>query len=498
LWAGVGSALAIAATALWAGAAGSASAATAPVKLSAAPLGINIAPWDALYTGTSGGVIQMLLKKARIDQIRYGGGVSADYYNWQTNTDIGKCLPKSDAGEFTAKCATHDALPFSLFSKNTRAIGAQSFVTVNYGSGTAAEAAAWVKQAKSTAGQAVGLWEVGNESYGCWEVNNDLALPPARYAGYLPGVDSTCPMWKIGVSAGMKIMADTYAVNAGKIMAAMKAASPSAQLGVPWAFNGDVQGAAVAGDTTWNDIVLGTDKKYISFVDAHWYPFNFSGNTGGANPSDQQVMQSVFQIPWDYSMIKSTLARYVPNAKVVVGETGVTYLPTTVPCTPVGALFTAGDVLSWLAAGAQSVDWWDLNSYGNTGTTCVNPDEGMFTSSAKPAPQTPYMGYLLASALAQPGASLSELTTTDPNNVLGFQSVLPGGKVAVALINTNASSASAVTVSSALTGNLSAVTYSAGNQNASNTRTVGGTTTASAVASGIVLPAESMVVLETS
>jgi hypothetical protein len=40
-------------------------------------------------------------------------------------------------------------------------------------------------------------------------------------------------------------------------------------------------------------------------------------------------------------------------------------------------------------------------------------------------------------------------------------------------------------------------TYSAGNQNASNTRIVGRTTTASAIAGGIALPAESITVLET-
>ena len=51
---------------------------------------------------------------------------------------------------------------------------------------------------------------------------------------------------------------------------------------------------------------------------------------------------------------------------MVVGETGVSNNETTTVCTPAGALFAAGDVLSWLAAGAKSVDWWDMNNYGNT------------------------------------------------------------------------------------------------------------------------------------
>ena len=45
----------------------------------------------------------------------------------------------------------------------------------------------------------------------------------------------------------------------------------------------------------WNNTVLGTDGKYVSFVDAHYYPFFFGGSTGGSNPTDQQVLQALFQ-----------------------------------------------------------------------------------------------------------------------------------------------------------------------------------------------------------
>ena len=68
-------------------------------------------------------------------------------------------------------------------------------MTVNYGSGTPALAAAWVAAAAQTAGEHVSLWEVGNETYGCWEVDNELAGAPAHYQGYRPaaGQDQTCP-----------------------------------------------------------------------------------------------------------------------------------------------------------------------------------------------------------------------------------------------------------------------------------------------------------------
>ena len=76
----------------------SASTDSAPSPLSAAPLGLNTAPWDYIYAAdaSAGGgvdVIQPLLQAAGIGMLRYGGGSYADYYDWQTNTNIQNCLP---------------------------------------------------------------------------------------------------------------------------------------------------------------------------------------------------------------------------------------------------------------------------------------------------------------------------------------------------------------------------------------------------------------------
>ena len=504
LCAGVGATLALLAGAAWAGGAGAATAATAAtgaardiaaVQLSDAPLGVDVAPWDSVYSNAATlGPTQTLLKAAGVNQLHYGGGVSADEYDWQNNTDIANC-PTAATSEFEASCAYNPALPFAKFSTDARGLGAQSFVTVNYGSGTPALAAAWVTQSL-TSGQQVADWEIGNESYGCWENNDELADPPEDYAGYEANIGSTCPMNQpAGTDAGMDIMANSYAANAAQFMAAMQTADPTIAMGVPWAFDGSVGGAGVQDNTEWNNTVLGDDAQYISFVDAHYYPFAFGGDTGGRNPTAQAVIQSVEQIPSDYATIRSALtANGLPNASVIVGETGVSYLATNVPCTPTGALFAAGDALEWLAAGAQSIDWWPLDTDANLGDACAAPDEAMFTNAGHP--NTPYVGYLLASALAQPGADLSALTSSNPD-VLAFQSVLPDGQVAVALINTDTSSSQKVTVGTSLTGNLSSDSYIPPNQTSEYLTTVTGSTTARSVAGGITLPAESIVVLKT-
>lgn len=495
-------------------AATAAGTAASPLPLSAAPLGLNTAPWDYIYaanTSAGGGVdaIQPLLKAASITMLRYGGGSYADYYDWQTNTNIQNCLPDDATASFTSSCASSDSLDFSQFSQQARAIGAKSFVTVNYGSGTPALAAQWVTQARNTPGQGVALWEVGNENYGCWEVNNELAGPPANYQGYTPNTyttvngvyeNPTCPQVTEGDAAGTQTLATSYAVNALRFLRAMKAADPTARIGVPWAFGSEVAGASVPDNAEWNNTVLGTDGRYASFVDAHYYPFYFSGNTGGSNPTDQQVLQALFQVPSLYGQIRSELNAYDPKASVVVGETGVSNNETTTVCTPAGALFAAGDVLSWLAAGARSVDWWDMNNYGNTTSSCTSPDYGFFTSSSPPAAETPYYGYLLASVLAQPHAVLRTLATSDPSGVLAFESVLPDGKHAVAFLNTSMSSADTVTFRphAALFGTLRTWSYSAANQDSTNSVIVTGTTSATSVARGITLPAESMTILQTS
>ena len=485
-------------------------------RLSSLDLGLNTAPWDYIYaasTSAGGGldVLQPLLQSANINLLRYGGGSYADYYDWQLNSNIQNCLPDDATASFvvtSASCATSDSLGFDQFSEQAKAIGAQSFVTVNYGSGTPAEAVAWVRHAQDTPGDSVALWEVGNETYGCWEVDNWLAQPPESYQGYTPNTytsvngvyeNPTCPQVTEGNAAGTQTLATSYAVNALRFLRAMKGADPQAQIGVPWAFGSEVPGASVPDNTEWNNTVLGTDGRYASFVDAHYYPFYFSGSTGGSNPTDQQVLQSLQSVPSLYREIRSELDAHDPRARVVVGETGVSNNTTTTVCTPVGALFAAGDVLSWLAAGAETVDWWDMNNYGNTGATCTNPDYGMFTSDSPPAPETPYYGYLLASVLAQPHALLSAMATSDPADVLAFQARLPDGREAVAVLNTSTSSAETVRFrpDAPLYGQLQTWTYSAGNQNADDSAIKQGTIAASSVADGISVPAESLVILRT-
>jgi alpha-N-arabinofuranosidase len=76
---------------------------------------------------------------------------------------------------------TDEALAFA------RATGSRLLITVNAGTGTADEAAAWVRyvndrQGASDQANRVEYWEVGNELYGKGGAADQVTLPPDRYA----------------------------------------------------------------------------------------------------------------------------------------------------------------------------------------------------------------------------------------------------------------------------------------------------------------------------
>jgi hypothetical protein len=87
---------------------------SAATGLSAAPLGVNVAPWDGPYTGSSAAAVQPMLSAAGIGQLRYGGGSYADMYDWQTNINVGAC---QQSGASASGCTAQNPLGFAEFSR---------------------------------------------------------------------------------------------------------------------------------------------------------------------------------------------------------------------------------------------------------------------------------------------------------------------------------------------------------------------------------------------
>ena len=141
--------------------------------------GINTAYWDS--TGLAEPATTNALKEMGCLALRWPGGSSSDFYHW--------------AG---------DAIGNSRFMNMATNLGEQVFITVNYGSGSSNEAAAWVRMANLTNHCGFKHWEIGNECYGTWETDtNQPAHDPYTYAvraaGYLQMMKAADPTIEIGV-----------------------------------------------------------------------------------------------------------------------------------------------------------------------------------------------------------------------------------------------------------------------------------------------------------
>jgi hypothetical protein len=400
------------------------------------PLGVNTAAWDTNFTDPA---ISSDLSAASTGLIRYPGGSFADEYLWQPNTENGTVQP----------------VDFAQYSSQVDAItGGQKFVTVNYGSDTPQDAAAWVTQS-ATSGQGVALWEIGNEEYGSWETDNH-ANPHT---------------------------ATSYATNALPYMQAMKAANPNAQICYDYGMDGNLApGSGVTDFQTWNDTILQADAADINCADVHWYPIN-----GVPTESVQSIMELIDNIPPAAAEVHTALSTYDPSAYFVVGETNMSQTANAWNEEPVGALFAAANSLEWLSFGAQSVDWWDVHNYGTP-----TADFGMFSSATggEPAvdtPYAPYYGYELASKLAVKGAKVGTLAVSTPN-IYSYYSDLPGGSYAVMLVNADPSNAYTIPTSSlGITSSAETeYTYDAANPTVVSSSFSG---------SSVSVPAESVVVL---
>ena len=400
------------------------------------PLGVNTASWDSNFPDAT---IASSLSSASTGLIRYPGGSYADGYLWQPNTFNG----------------TVDPVNFAQYSKQVDAVtNGQKFVTVNYGSDTPQDAAAWVTQSQ-TSGEGVSLWEIGNEEYGSWETDNH-ANPHT---------------------------ATSYASNGLAYMQAMKTVNPNTQICYDYGMDGNLApGSGVTNFQQWNSTILSADAADINCADVHWYPIN-----GLPTESVQSIMSLVDNIPAAAAEVHSALSTYDPSAYFVVGETNMSQTANAWNEEPVGALFAAANAMEWLSFGAQSVDWWDVHNYGSP-----TADFGMFSSgsSGEPAadtPYPPYYGYALAAKLAVKGATVGTLLVPAPD-VYAYYSQRSGGGYSVMLVN--AATSNGYTISTSSLGITSSAeteyTYSAANPAIAASTLSGGS---------VSVPAQSIVVL---
>ncbi|MGW5718420.1 cellulose binding domain-containing protein [Amycolatopsis sp. NPDC003865] len=369
-------------------------------------VGVNHAVWDS-QLGTD--VVADLYGAAGVRTMRYPGGSYGDIYHWKDNSAPGGYVaPNTD---------------FDTFMGGVRRAGAQPIVIANYGTGTPAEAADWVRYANVTKGYGVKYWEIGNELYGNghyganWEADDHEDKSPAAYA------------------AGVVAYAD-----------AMKAVDPSVKIGVVLTTPANwPDGIVAAGDTgTWNQTVLSIAGPHVDFAVLHWYP-------GGSTA--EEALSRTEQVDDLLYLVREQITRYASR------PLGIALTETNSPVglnTQPGALFAAEAYASMLENGVFTVDWWDTHNgptkvstvagypdYGDSGllssATCV--DGGC--EPALNTPFAPYYGLKMLSAFARPGDQFVRAAADDPL-VDVHAARRPNGDVAVLLVNKDPAAARTV------------------------------------------------------
>ncbi|WP_245594614.1 cellulose binding domain-containing protein [Actinospica robiniae] len=370
--------------------------------------GLNQAVWDSSMNSTQ---TQDLLQQSGVGMLRYPGGSYGDIYNWQDNTAPGGYVaPGTD---------------FDSFMGTAKKIGAQPILIANYGTGTPAEAAAWVQYANVTKGYGDKYWEIGNEIYGDgyygsgWEADNRTDKSPTQYAN------------------------DVLAYAS-----AMKAVDPTIKIGAVLTLPGNwPDGVLATGDTSdWNHTVLSIAASAIDFVIVHWYPSGTGASTALSEPS---------QLPGELQQLRDEINKYSGGRNIGVA---MTELNSGVDeDTQPDALFAADSYFTALEQGVFNVDWWD--THNGPGTISTAPDGatdyddwGVLSSGTcvgtvcEPAFNTPfptYYGIQMLSDVGKPG-DLMVNAGTDNSLVAAHAVRQKNGDLAVMMVNKDPSNSYSV------------------------------------------------------
>src|ERR1051325_1979032 len=397
--------------------------------------GLNAVIWDDNFDSAN---TVSLLNELDNRLLRFPGGSLSDEYHWTTG--------KSGTNTFTW------ATSFSNFlhvATNTRA---HVFITVNCGSGTPAEAAAWVRHANVTNNLGFKYWEVGNENYGTWETHTNARPNDA---------------W-------------TYANRFTNYYAQMKAADPTIKVGAV-IINGEdsyanftdhpaTNSRTLAVHNGWTPVLLSRLKTLGVTPDFAIY-HRYEQGPGAEN--DAALLQSAGDWTNDAAGLRLQLSDYLgaaaTNVELVVTENNSVYTtPGKQTTSLVNGLYLADSVGQVLQTEFNALVWWDLRNsqdLGNNNSAALYGwrnygDYGILDGSGQIAPTNRYPTSYVAKLLkyfARGGDRVVRATTDSVylsayavRRTNGFLTLLVINKTPTNALNANISLAGFGSVSNAL------------------------------------------------
>jgi hypothetical protein len=351
---------------------------------------VNTAIWDGNFdTPTTISLLQELGTRA----LRCPGGSLSDEYHWSTGTNL------TNTWQWVTS--------FANFVHVATNVGAQAIITVNYGTGSTSEAAAWVAYANGTTTNTLSLgvdqfgtnwrtvgywaslraaaplgrddgknflrlsrtaplgfryWEIGNECHGTWETDSN-AVPHDPY---------------------------TYATRARDYCNLMKAVDDRIKVGVvvtpgEGSYSNNANHFAInprTGTTNygWTPVMLVTLKSLGTMPDFaihHRYPeYTDSNNPEGAD-SDACLLQCSTQWALDAADLRQQLTDYCgpggANVELVCTENNSDAGAQGKQSTSlVNGLYYADSLGHLMQTEFNALVWWDLRN-GTDTSGCFDP-----------------------------------------------------------------------------------------------------------------------------
>ena len=313
-------------------------------EISGGLFGINAALWDGDMLDNKNFKVQTREFAKRINHgiIRYPGGLRADDDHWKEILDNHDWMVDTDE--------------FLEWLKKT---GSNAMFTVNFGSGTEQEAAAWVKHTNIDKKAGILYWEIGNEVYGNWHPYYE----------------------KYGKDGGT-----IYGKRARKFIEAMKKVDPTIKVAVLGVLEGD-----------WNEKVLAETGDIADGLIVHHYPQHFGEENDFAMLSAPQTLTAIYERL--HKVVDKWTKKYNKDKKIELWLTewnSVDFNPGPQTLSVENGLFVA-DYLGMLATeNVDNAQYWDIHN----DITPEGGDYGYLTRSGEECmncPRPSYWAFQMAS-----------------------------------------------------------------------------------------------------
>lgn len=366
--------------------------ASAPLRsVDARHFGVNLAIWDVNYEPASYAATAALLQEMGCRFVRLPGGSLSDEYHWSSNTTWTNTWQWSTS--------------FPEFMRAITNAGAQVMVTVNHGSGSPQEAAAWVAYANGDAtlygtinDLTIGVDAAGRDwrSVGYWARLRTLtaAANPDNQFDFL-AMNRSAPLgikhWEIGNECygtwerdtnALPSHAYTYAVRATNFIVRMKAVDPTIKIGVVAVpgesayANGYTDHPAFNPRTGqnnygWTPVLLATLKSFgvtPDFLVHHHYPeWTDPSNVPASPDNDATLLQSTGNWATDAATLRQHIADYFgaggTNIELLVTENNSDAGQQGKQSTSlVNGLYYADSLAQLIKTEFNSFVWWDLRN----------------------------------------------------------------------------------------------------------------------------------------